>query len=52
MNEESKKKELIYERLAPGEVFIISKDENGCLEVVENKEGETVLKKVCPLTEK
>ena len=46
MKEETKKKELIYERLAPGDIYILTRDENGCLEVVENREGETVFKKV------
>jgi len=42
-----KKKERIYERLAPGEVLIISKDEDGCLEVAENENGKVKLRKVC-----
>lgn len=48
MEEKPKKKEPIYEKLAPGEVLIISKDEHGCLEVAENEKGKVVLKKVCP----
>jgi hypothetical protein len=47
-----KKKEPIYEKLAPGEVLIIEKDEEGCLEVAENVKGEIVIKKVCPTPEK
>ncbi len=43
------KREPIYERLAPGEVLIIAKDEDGCLEVAENEKGKVVMKKVCPL---
>lgn len=48
MEDKPKKKEPIYEKLAPGEVLIISKDENGCLEVVENEKGKVVIKKICP----
>jgi len=48
---DGKKKERIYERLAPGEVLIISKDEDGCLEVAENEDGKVKLRKVCPLEE-
>lgn len=47
-----KKKEPIYEKLASGEVLIISKDEDGCLEVVENVDGKVKIKKVCPLDKK
>lgn len=52
MVENEKKKEPIYEKLAPGEVLIISKDENGCLEVAENVEGKVNIRKVCPVEEK
>jgi len=48
MPEKEKKKEPIYEKLAPGEALIISKDENGCLEVAENVDGKIEIKKVCP----
>ena len=48
MPKKEKKEEPIYEKLAPGEALIISKDENGCLEVVENKNGKIVIKKICP----
>lgn len=47
-----KKVERIYERLAPGEALIISKDEDGCLEVAENENGKITVRKVCPLGEK
>jgi len=52
MIENKKKKEPIYEKLAPGEALIISKDENGCLEVAENEKGKIKLRKVCPLEER
>lgn len=45
--DKTKKKEPIYEKLAPGEILIISKDEDGCLDVVENVNGKTQRKKVC-----
>lgn len=48
-DDKKKKTEPIYEKLAPGEVLIISKDEDGCLEVAENKEGKVQIKKVCPI---
>jgi len=48
MEDKPKKKEPIYEKLAPGEILIISKDEDGCLEVVENEKGKCVIKKICP----
>ncbi len=51
MGENEKKKELIYEKLAPGEVLILSKDEDGCLEVVENENGKVKRKKVCSIEE-
>ena len=51
MIDDEKKKEPIYEKLAPGEVLIISKDENGCLEVAENENGKVVIRKVCPIEE-
>lgn len=49
---EGKKKEPIYEKLSPGEILIISKDEDGCLEVAENVDGEIRLRRVCPVEEK
>jgi len=45
------KMELIYEKLAPGEVLIISKDENGCLEVAENEKGKVKTRIVRPVRE-
>ena len=48
---EGKKKEPIYEKLSPGEILIISKDEDGCLEVAENVDGEVRLRRVCPVEE-
>ena len=48
MEEIHKKKEPIYEKLAPGEVLIISKDEDGCLEVAENDHGKVKIRKICP----
>ena len=51
MAEKEKKKEPIYEKLSPGEVLIISKDEDGCLEVAENENGKVSIKKVCPIEE-
>ncbi len=44
-----KKKEPVYEKLAPGEFLIISKDEDGCLEVVENENGKATIRTVCPV---
>jgi len=49
MTKNKNKKEPVYEKLAPGEVLIISKDENGCLEVAENVGGKVNIKKVCPV---
>ncbi len=49
MNVNENKKEPIYEKLAPGEVLIISKDENGGLEVAENVGGKVNIKKICPV---
>ena len=51
MNDEKKKKEPIYEKLGPGEALIISKDEDGCLEVAENVEGKIHRRKICYLEE-
>lgn len=51
MAENEKRKEPIYEKLAPGEALIISKDENGCLEVAENEKGKIKIRKVCPREE-
>ena len=50
--EKENKKEPIYEKLALGEVLIISKDEHGCLEVIENKDGKIIMRTVCPLKKK
>ena len=47
MEDKEKKKEPIYEKLAPGEVLILSKDEDGCLDIVENENGKVIRKKVC-----
>ena len=52
MAEKKRKSEPVYEKLAPGEVLIISKDENGCLEVAENEKGKVKIRRVCPLEEK
>jgi len=49
MKEKDSKKEPVYEKLAPGEVLIISKDEDGCLEVAENEKGKVIIRKVCPV---
>ncbi len=51
MTKKEKKKEPIYEKLAPGEALIVSKDEDGCLEVAENVKGKIKLRKVCPVEE-
>jgi hypothetical protein len=51
MESKEKKKEPIYEKLAPGEVLIISKDADGCLEVAENIKGKLTIRKVCPIKE-
>jgi len=48
MTKKAKKKEPIYEKLAPGEILIISRDEDGCLEVAENTGGRIRLIKVQP----
>ena len=45
---EVKKVEPIYEKLAPDEVLIISKEEN-CVTYATNEKGEVVLKKACLL---
>ncbi len=47
MADKKKKEEPIYEKLAPGEVLIISKDESGCLKVAENNKGKVTIRKVC-----
>ena len=47
---EVKKVEPIYEKLAPGEVLIISKEEN-CVIYATNEKGEVILKKACFLPE-
>ncbi len=49
MDENNLKKEPIYEKLASGEALIISKDENGCLEVAENVDGKVTIRKVCSI---
>lgn len=46
-NEEKHKKvEPVYERLAPDEILIISKEGN-CVIYATNEKGKAVLKKVC-----
>jgi len=40
--------EPVYEKLAPGEVLIISKEKN-CITYAANEKGEVVLKKACLL---
>ena len=45
---EVKKEEPIYEKLAPGEVLIISKEEN-CVTYATNEKGDVILKKACLL---
>jgi len=47
---EGKKIEPIYEKLSPGEILLISKDEN-CVIYAVNKDGELKIRRVC-LTEK
>jgi len=47
---EIKKVEPIYEKLAPGEVLIISKEGN-CVTYAANEGGKIVLKKACLLPE-
>lgn len=42
------REEPIYEKLAPGEVLIISKKEN-CVVYAANEKGKVVLRKVCLL---
>jgi len=52
MENDKAKKVPVYEKLAPGEVLIISKDEeNGCLEVAENVDGKVKYRKVCSTEE-
>ena len=46
---ERKKIEPIYEKLSPGEILLISKDEN-CVIYAVNKDGELKIRRVC-LTE-
>ena len=48
MVENEPKREPIYEKLAPGEALIISRDENGCVEVAENINGTITIRKICP----
>ncbi|OQX18116.1 MAG: hypothetical protein BWK75_06885 [Candidatus Altiarchaeales archaeon A3] len=43
--------EPIFEKLAPGEIYMISKDKNGCVEVAENENGKVVIRIVCPVKE-
>lgn len=40
------KVELIYEKLAPDEIFIISK-EGDCITYAANEQGKVVFKKAC-----
>lgn len=47
---EVKKVEPIYEKLAPGEVLIISKEGN-CVTYATNEKGKVILKKACLLPE-
>ena len=49
MDENNSKREPTYEKLAPGEALIISKDEHGCLEVAENVNGKITIRKECLL---
>ena len=49
--EDGRRKEPIYEKLAPGEILMISKDEDGCLEVAENRDGELKIRRVRPVEE-
>jgi hypothetical protein len=51
MSKKEKKKVPVYEKLAPGEVLIVSKDEDGCLEVAENIKGKVRIRKVCSAEE-
>lgn len=44
--EESEKKEPVYEKLAPGEALIISKEGN-CITYAVNENGKVILKKTC-----
>jgi len=46
--EEYNQVEPVYEKLAPGEILIISKEGN-CLTYAANKKGEVVFKKACLL---
>ena len=50
MTKEKKKEEPIYEKLAPGEILLISKEEN-CVIYAVNKDGKLELKKACLLEE-
>jgi predicted transcriptional regulator len=50
MKKEIKKAEPIYEKLAPGEVLIITKEEN-CVTYATNEKGEVLLKKAYLLPE-
>lgn len=52
MEKHEKKKEPIYEKLAPGEVLIISRNEDGSLEVAVNEKGKVKIIKAYPLVEK
>jgi len=44
--ETKKKEEPIYEKLAPSEVLVISKEDD-CITVAVNEGGQVRLKKVC-----
>ncbi|MHA1645189.1 MAG: hypothetical protein ACTSV0_09165 [Candidatus Freyarchaeota archaeon] len=46
VNQKKGKVEPIYEKLAPGEVLIISR-EGDCLTYVANEGGKVVFKRVC-----
>ena len=46
VNQKKGKVEPIYEKLAPGEVLIISR-EGDCLTYVSNEGGKVVFKRVC-----
>ncbi|MDI6730610.1 MAG: hypothetical protein QMD06_03615 [Candidatus Altarchaeum sp.] len=50
--EKENKKEPIYEKLALGEILIISKDKHNCLEAIENKDKKIIMRTVCLLKKK
>lgn len=45
-SEEEKEKEPIYEKLAPGEILLISKEGN-CVIYAVNKDGKLEIRKTC-----